>query len=54
MKLLSVLLGTLTCAFMWHCRGESGWGSSWGALQRGTHDDLADLSVLRQKKRYEI
>lgn len=35
MKLLSVLLGTLTCAFMWRCRGESGWGSSWGLYSVG-------------------
>lgn len=29
-KLLSVILGTLMGGFMWRCRGESGFGSSWG------------------------
>lgn len=30
MKLLSVILGALMAGFMWRCRGEGGWGSSWG------------------------
>lgn len=29
-KILSVVLGALIGAFMWRCRGESGFGSSWG------------------------
>lgn len=30
MKLASVILGALLGGFMWRCRGEGGWGSSWG------------------------
>lgn len=30
MKIVSVILGTLMAGFMWRCRGESGFGSSWG------------------------
>lgn len=29
-KVLSVILGTLLGGFMWRCRGEGGFGSSWG------------------------
>ena len=29
-KIISVILGTLVGGFMWRCRGESGFGSSWG------------------------
>ncbi len=29
-KIISVILGTLAGGFMWRCRGESGFGSSWG------------------------
>lgn len=30
LKITSVILGTLAGGFMWRCRGESGFGSSWG------------------------
>lgn len=29
-KAISVILGAFITGFMWRCRGESGWGSSWG------------------------
>lgn len=29
-KIIFVILGTLASGFMWRCRGESGFGSSWG------------------------
>lgn len=35
MKFLSVVLGTLAGGFLWRCRGESGWGSSWGLYAVG-------------------
>lgn len=35
MKLLSVIIGTLAGGFLWRCRGESGWGSSWGLYSVG-------------------
>lgn len=30
MKFFSVILGALMGGFMWRCRGDGGWGSSWG------------------------
>ncbi|HBL41141.1 MAG TPA: hypothetical protein DDY98_06070 [Ruminococcaceae bacterium] len=35
MKVLSVILGTLAGGFLWRCRGESGFGSSWGLYSVG-------------------
>lgn len=35
MKILSIILGTLAGGFLWRCRGESGWGSSWGLYSVG-------------------
>ncbi|MCQ2462496.1 MAG: hypothetical protein MJ177_03710 [Clostridia bacterium] len=35
MKALSVILGALVGGFMWRCRGESGFGSSWGLYSVG-------------------
>lgn len=35
MKILSIILATLVGGFMWRCRGESGWGSSWGLYSVG-------------------
>jgi len=35
MKALSVILGALIGGFIWRCRGESGFGSSWGLYSVG-------------------
>lgn len=35
MKVLSVVLGALLGGFIWRCRGESGFGSSWGLYSVG-------------------
>lgn len=35
MKILSVILGTLIGGFLFRCRGESGFGSSWGLYSVG-------------------
>ncbi len=35
MKLISVILGTLIGGFLFRCRGESGFGSSWGLYSVG-------------------
>lgn len=35
MKILSVIIGTLIGGFMFRCRGESGFGSSWGLYSVG-------------------
>lgn len=35
MKVLSVILGALLGGFIWRCRGESGFGSSWGLYSVG-------------------
>ncbi len=35
MKFLSVVLGALMGGFMWRCRGDGGWGSSWGLYAVG-------------------
>lgn len=35
MKILSVILGALVGGFIWRCRGESGFGSSWGLYSVG-------------------
>ena len=35
MKILSILLGALLGGFMWRCRGDGGWGSSWGLYAVG-------------------
>lgn len=35
MKFISVVLGALVGGFMWRCRGESGFGSSWGLYSVG-------------------
>lgn len=35
LKILSVILGTLVGGFMWRCRGETGFGSSWGLYSVG-------------------
>ncbi|MBP9988445.1 MAG: hypothetical protein KBT46_03000 [Ruminococcus sp.] len=35
MKFISVILGAIVCGFMWRCRGEGGFGSSWGLYSVG-------------------
>ena len=35
MKFLSIILGAVCGGYMWRCRGETGWGSSWGLYSVG-------------------
>ena len=55
-KILSVILGTLMGGFMWRCRGESGFGSSWGLYSVGLVLMLLIYFVYgqRQKMKYEL
>jgi len=49
-KLLSVVLATLMGGFMWRCRGESGFGSSWGLYSVGIIFMLIIYCVYGQRK----
>lgn len=49
-KIISVIMGTLLSGFMWRCRGESGFGSSWGLYSVGLVLMLLIYFVYGKKK----
>lgn len=56
LKVMSIFLGILMGGFMWRCRGEGGFGSSWGLYSVGIILMLLIYAVYgrRQKMKYEL
>lgn len=50
LKILSVILGTILGGFMWRCRGESGFGSSWGLYSVGLMLILLIFHLYSERK----